>query len=488
VKDAERAFQKPLEAEYARKLPSDRLALARRLLELEAPADPARNYVRLRDARDFAAQGGDAETALAAAERISESFAADAILLKSDALAAVANVRTTDAALAHARACLRVLEEAVAADRYDVSPKLAARTEAAAKTAKDDDLLASVRARSKEVASFAAEFQQLRAYAETIERRPDDVASNLNLGKFRAFTKDDWDRGLPLLARGSDPVLRSLAEKELARPEDAPTLADLCEGWLAQAEKERSNPLRREHLLARARSWYGRVEDRLTESDRARLSKRLGPAPAASVVPPKSAPATLRPGSAPGTFDLMALVDPARDTVHGAWSRAGAGLLSPAGGDNINTGSARIWIPYAPPEEYEIFIEIERKAGNEDFVIGLVSPSGKPFAVGLDGWGAQGGCGVFANGQWNRVNASRVIGPSGKHAIGIHVRKDRFRLRVQNQDVITVPDYGPLGMPAHVQVAGRAGGLVIGAVRSSFQVHSLMVKPLVGGPGRILPR
>jgi hypothetical protein len=487
LKEAEKAFQKTFEAEYARRLPSDRLALAKKLLALDPPADPAQDFVRLRDARDLAAQGGDAAAVVAAAEKVAGTFALDALGFRSEGLLAVANVKTTEGAAAHARACLAAIEEAVALDRYDVTSKLASKADAAAKSAKDDELAASIKAANKDAAAFASEFQQLRAYAETLEKRPDDAASNLNLGKFRAFTKGDWARGLPLLLKGSDPVLRSLAEKEIAKPEDPATRVDLCEGWLAQSDKEKTNALRKENLLEVARHWFTQVEGQLTEADRTRLGKRLGPAPTATA-PRKPAPATptVRPGPQPGTFDLLSLVDPGRDTVHGAWTRQGTALLSPAAGDNMNTGSARIWIPYAPPEEYELFIEVERRSGTEDLVVGLVSPDGTPIAFGLDGWGTQGGCGVFMGGRWNRVAPQRVLGPTGRFTIGIHVRR-QFRVRVQNQDVISIPNYDGMSMPPHVQIPGRTGGIVIGGVRSSFLVHSVVLKPIVG-QGRAIAR
>jgi len=52
----------------------------------------------------------------------------------------------------------------------------------------------------------------ISAYAKTLPEKPDDPVSNAHLGRFTCFAKDDWERGLPMLAKGSDVGLRGLAE------------------------------------------------------------------------------------------------------------------------------------------------------------------------------------------------------------------------------------------------------------------------------------
>src|SRR5262245_17696113 len=44
---------------------------------------------------------------------------------------------------------------------------------------------------------------------------PLDAETCLKLGKLICFLKGDWQRGLPLLARGSDERLRELAHQDL---------------------------------------------------------------------------------------------------------------------------------------------------------------------------------------------------------------------------------------------------------------------------------
>ncbi len=42
---------------------------------------------------------------------------------------------------------------------------------------------------------------------EKLKESPDDPAANLAVGSYLCFNKDQWERGLPMLAKGSDPAL-----------------------------------------------------------------------------------------------------------------------------------------------------------------------------------------------------------------------------------------------------------------------------------------
>ncbi len=488
LRDAEKAFREPFKAEYALAAPSDRSALSKKLLALDPPADAAQDYVRLRDARDLAAQGGDAPGVLLAVDRLAEAFVVDVLAQQTEGLSQLAGLRTLEAAAAAAEICRTTAEEAVAVNRYDLSAKLFAKADAAARETKDTEKIAAIAARAKEAVAFSRELATLQGYVDTLRARPDDPASNTAMGRFTCFLKNDWERGLPMLVKGSDAPLKALAQKELSGPKDAAVQADLCEGWLAQADKERTNATRRENLKAHAREWFVLAADRLTEADRARLSKRLGTAPAPAAARPPAGPPTLRLPNGRTGLNLLALPDPARDAVNGAWTREGAALASAVGGDNINTGSVRIWVPYQPADEYELFLEVERTAGQEDLTLGLISPTGKPVGIGIDGWGAQTGSGMYINGQWQRLVQRRAFQNGRRHSIGIHVRRDRLRVMLDSQELMSTADYGPLSLPAHAQAPGRSGGFILGAVRSRFVIHLMVLNPLGASPGRVLPR
>ena len=88
--------------------------------------------------------------------------------------------------------------------------------------------------------------------------------------------------------------------------------------------------------------------------------------------------------SSDGPVDLLSLVDPTHDSVKGAWFKQGSTLVSG------RAKPALIRVPYAPPEDYELRMVVERRRGNDALAIGLVA-GGRPCNVVFDGWPSQGG-------------------------------------------------------------------------------------------------
>jgi hypothetical protein len=123
--------------------------------------------------------------------------------------------------------------------------------------------------------------------------------------------------------------------------------------------------------------------------------------------------------------NLLALVDPARDAVSGAWTLDAGGLVSD------RAASARIEIPYRPPEEYDFRAVFTRRAGN-DAVTQVCSHSGKSFAwvMGLRnnqaagfeliGW-------LRADNNRTTVRSEEFLRTGVRHESVVQVRRDGFR-------------------------------------------------------------
>jgi hypothetical protein len=103
--------------------------------------------------------------------------------------------------------------------------------------------------------------------------RADDADANLALGKFHALARGDWDRGLPLLARGSDPKLKALSTADLGSPADANGALELADAYAGQAEAE--SGAAKTNLLWRACWWYEQAEGQLSGLDRTRVEKTV---------------------------------------------------------------------------------------------------------------------------------------------------------------------------------------------------------------------
>src|SRR3989442_10211499 len=117
----------------------------------ETNDDAAGRYVLYREARDLAAQAGDAPGALQAIDELALAFELDpkaVFHMKITALTHASKAVTAfEAYHAIVDAALVLLEDAVAADDYDAAVELVATADAAALKLKNVPLVASVRNR-----------------------------------------------------------------------------------------------------------------------------------------------------------------------------------------------------------------------------------------------------------------------------------------------------------------------------------------------------
>ncbi len=85
---------------------------------------------------------------------------------------------------------------------------------------------------------------------------------------------DDWKKGLPHLAKGSDAPLRQLAEQDLASPKETIAQIGLADAWWTLGEARQGEEA--DALLLRAGYWYDRARGQLTSGfNRLKVEKRL---------------------------------------------------------------------------------------------------------------------------------------------------------------------------------------------------------------------
>ncbi|HLY74005.1 MAG TPA: hypothetical protein VKU80_07785, partial [Planctomycetota bacterium] len=374
-KEAEKLIKDLFKDQYAKKAPVDRKALGRLLLTQAAKSrdDLPALWVLYREAQDIAVQGGDVKAAVEALEATAQVFDIDALPLKAGLLTAASKTAKAPEEFAALVEALQLLiDELIRADQYDAADKAAASALQFSRKANDAALAARAASRTKEIAEAKTLFQGMKSSLETQAKTPDDPGANLEIGQFLCFVKGSWDLGLRFIVKGSDPALKTLAQKELAiasQPGDRIAVAD---GWYDLGGKEKS-VLRKSQVLAHAKAIY---QDALTEATslaRAKIEKRLellqniGPTPT----------------NERASVDLLRLIDPAKDAIIGEWTIDHGALVSPS------LPWARVQIPYSPPEEYEIAVTIERRQG--DNALGIGCYHGTTFAMLIDGYPGLGG-------------------------------------------------------------------------------------------------
>lgn len=427
-KEAEKLIKDLFKDQYSKKAQSDRKALSRLLLNQVSKNgdDLAAVWVLCREAQDAAIQGCDITLAMATIDTASGTFDVDVLAMRNAAiLAAGKNAKTPEEFGQLASYSIRVVDELIASDQYDTADKLAASAVGYARKSTIVSLFTQLSNRARDIVEAKSLYQGMKSTLETLAKTPDDPSANLEMGKFLCFVKGSWDLGLRFVVKGSDAGLKGLAERELANPSSAAELVAIGDLWREQAEKEKS-VLRKNQMLAHARALYqGALPDaagllrakieKFLEIDLAAKGKDSGPS-----------------GAAKG-INLLALVDLKEDVVSGAWKLEGASLVSPT------ERTARIQVPYAPPEEYDLVIEIEHVQGEHSAIFG-VTWAGVQFTVTCDGWaGDITGLDLLdrKSANENETMFKKQLFPTGKVCVATcSVRKDRITFTVDGTKAI----------------------------------------------------
>jgi hypothetical protein len=231
--------------------------------------------VLYREAQDLAAQTGDLRTAIQSVEAASLVFDVDPLTLKSAAVAATAKAaKTPQEFAALAEVLLKLADDFTAADQYDQANKTVQDAAQHARRSAQAPLVARAIARTKEIGDAKARFGSMKKSLETLAKNPEDGPANLEMGQFLCFLKSSWDLGLRFLAKGSDPSLKSAAEKEIAVPTGSADQAALGDAWWDLADKIRI-PGAKEKIQARALYWYEAALSTASGLGRIKIEKRL---------------------------------------------------------------------------------------------------------------------------------------------------------------------------------------------------------------------
>lgn len=466
-KEAERVVKDVFKDEYSKKSAADRKAFAKMLLTHAAKSadDVPSLWVLHREALEMSIQGCDVASLSEAIEGIARYFDVDAMSMRSGALGAAGKTAKSPDDFGALSAALQTLvDEFVRADQYDAAEKAAATSMQFARTAKNTDLIGRATLRQKEVLEAKTLYAAAKANLQRIARDPDDPAANLETGKFLCYVKGNWDLGVRFLAKGADPDLRGLAEREIANPQQAAELAALADGWWELAEKDKS-PLRKNQILSHCGTLYDAALPGATALARLRIQKRLDALGSRYV-------------SANG-IDLFRLIDPKLDGAKGKWTLEAGGLTC------VGNEFSRIQIPYVLPAEYDLVYQIERVNHGDFLVLGLVSES-TAFAAVIDVAGKSllervDGLGEDAK---NPTVGKGLSFPTGRAvSIKVVVRKTGVTVTSDNAQLISYE--GPLRrLSANPDWSVPGGKLpYIGSWHGGFRIQSVSLIP-VGDPGK----
>lgn len=242
LKTVEATVKELFKQQYQKSAAEDRVALAHELLKsgLETTDDPVSKFVLLSESRNIGAAASDVITSMHAIDALDKEFKIDAIQFKMDSLAKAASASTKpDARLAVAQSYVDIIESLMNDDKFDAVSKLLSPAETAVQRC-DPKFATPLAQQLKDVRELQTESAKVKKALEALAKNASDPNANSIIGKFYCVSKNQWERGLPLLNVGDDANYKEAAATELSvtgTPESLISCADL---WWSIAGKEKS--------------------------------------------------------------------------------------------------------------------------------------------------------------------------------------------------------------------------------------------------------
>ncbi|MSQ94089.1 MAG: WD40 repeat domain-containing protein [Gemmataceae bacterium] len=246
----------------------------------ETKDDAAGRYVLFSKAHALAAQAGAVETALQAADELASGFLIPAGTIFQMKIKMLQQAGDADGAPAAAYQSvidrtLAILEDTLDADDYPSSLALIDATEKSAKKLKSIVLYTSMVKKRDEIGRLQKEFARWQPFADTLAKDSKDPEATAEMGKYHALIKGNWERGLPMLSRGTKSALRKLAEADLAGPDTQGDRRIVALGWYNFATSETTDASMKTHSFLRAFHWYQENLADATDKDRVLLESKL---------------------------------------------------------------------------------------------------------------------------------------------------------------------------------------------------------------------
>lgn len=272
---AQQAMSKTVSEAYkadydAARTPGQKIALAKKLMsEAASTKDETGRFVMIRIGRNMAVQQGDLETAFQAIESLAARYEIDELQYKLNAVTD-ASLKTAPAKTGALGPITSLIDEALAADRHDMSLTAANKARDLARDARNSAEVKRFASRIKEIEQAQQALKQVQGPLETLRTLPEDPEANYAVGWYLCIQKANWQEGLPKLAKGSNDAVKQLAAEELGEKPDPLKLAD---AWWALAQSQ--EPIAKERLQNHAAQWYRLAVKSASGLEKAKIEMRL---------------------------------------------------------------------------------------------------------------------------------------------------------------------------------------------------------------------
>ncbi len=406
IAKAEKEIHDLFKNEFASDRAGDQLNLSKRLLDqaLDSTNDVASRYVLFREARDLAAKAGDLGPAWQAVDEMAKVFEVRVPAQKLPALEAVAAVTNSSSGNESLVAVtLPLAESALKADDFDTAERFIKVADRAARKAQSVSRAKSVAAMSAALDTMRKQHAIAKQASELLATDPQNADAHLTVGRYWCFDKEDWTSGLPHLARGSDDVLKALAEKTLKESDNGGVLAEIAGAWWDLAEKlpDAQRDAVRRFSAERYRAAWPKLSGLKKELAEKRIAEGGKKADRRA-------------------YTLIPLIDTNKDAIHGTWRIENNELRC-----ETTHFVPRIQIPYQPPDQFDFIVTFKQPKLRNGVMLIMPNKHGGSFywTVGSENGTAY--ClSIGGSNTQTKLPASSVIGKNRVHTTMVQVRSD----------------------------------------------------------------
>jgi hypothetical protein len=117
-----------------------------------------------------------------------------------------------------------------------------------------------------------AAYLEMKAAQEKLKADPKDAAAKFTVGSYLCIYKNDWDKGLTIVAEGSDAGWSAAAKADIANPVDVTGMVKVADLWWDLAQKA---ALTKPRILVRSEFWYRLTLPIAEGIVKTRIEKRL---------------------------------------------------------------------------------------------------------------------------------------------------------------------------------------------------------------------
>lgn len=261
--------------------PDMRIALADQLWEQskQEKCDPIDGFVLRRLSYEQLAAADQVERSFEQIDETSDVYEIDPLATKAEILTALiahstrSGVRNLSVNQDLSEMALRLAEEAGTKTQFDVASRLTKQATALARSTKDGKFIRDTAARVQKIERMKGRFAVVQKAIDALARDPNDPDANLTVGRWRCFGANNWDQGLPLLAKGSNAALAEVAKRDIAKPTEPNDQMSVGDGWWDIAANEQG--IVKSAAMARSVHWYDQALPNLSGLDRTKVQKHL---------------------------------------------------------------------------------------------------------------------------------------------------------------------------------------------------------------------